>query len=109
MMVTKLNKDNFQQEVVNSDVPVIIDFYADWCGPCQMMAPVFEEVSKDYEGRLNFVKLNTEENPKVADQFGIKGIPCLIIVNKGEEVDRIVGFNAKDQLKAKIDSILAKI
>ena len=108
-MVTKLTKDNFDKEVVNSDVPVIIDFYADWCGPCQMMGPVFEEVSKDYEGKLSFVKLNTEENPKVADQFGITGIPCLVVVDKGVEVGRIVGFNAKEQLKAKIDDILGKL
>jgi len=108
-MVTKLNKENFGSEVVDSDIPVIIDFYADWCGPCQMMGPVFEELSKDYEGKLKFVKLSTEENPRVAEQFDVKGIPCLIVVNKGEEVDRIVGFNPKDMLKSKIDDILGKI
>lgn len=108
-MVTKLTKDNFESEVVKSDVPVIIDFYADWCGPCQMMGPVFEELSGEYEGKLKFVKLSTEENPRVAEQFDVKGIPCLIVVNRGEEVDRIVGFNPKDQLRAKIDEIVGKI
>lgn len=108
-MPAKITKDNFEKEVMQSDTPVIIDFYADWCGPCKMQAPVFEEVSKDYTGKLKFAKLSVEENPRVADQFGITGIPCLIVVKDGKEADRIVGFNTKEALKQKIDTILAKI
>ncbi|MBU2561716.1 MAG: thioredoxin [Nanoarchaeota archaeon] len=108
-MVAKLTGDNFEKEVVKSGTPVIIDFYADWCGPCRMMGPVFEEVSKDYAGKLKFVKLNTEENPKVSDMFGVQGIPCLIIVSKGKEAGRIVGYSPKEMLKQKIDDMLAKI
>ncbi|MBW2971458.1 thioredoxin [Candidatus Woesearchaeota archaeon] len=108
-MVTKLTAANFEKEVVKSDIPVIIDFFADWCGPCRMMGPVFEEVSRDYEGKLRFLKLSVEENPKVADQFGVQGIPCLVIIDRGKEAGRIVGFNPKEMLKQKIDAVLAKI
>ncbi|MBN1544272.1 thioredoxin [Candidatus Woesearchaeota archaeon] len=108
-MVTKLTAANFEKEVVKSGSPVIIDFYADWCGPCRMMGPVFEELSRGYEGKLNFLKLSVEENPKVADAFGVQGIPCLIIVNRGVEVGRIVGLNPKELLKQKIDAVLGRI
>jgi thioredoxin 1 len=108
-MVTKITGQNFEKEVMEADMPVIIDFYADWCGPCKMQGPVFEEVSADYKGRLKFVKLSVEENPRVGDQFSIQGIPCLVVVKEGKEVDRIVGFNPADILKQKIDSILSKM
>ena len=105
--VIKITGENFEKEIVASDIPVIIDFYADWCGPCKMMGPVFEEVSAGYAGKLKFVKLSVEENPRVAGQFGVQGIPCLIILNNGEEAGRIVGFVQKEELKQKIDDILA--
>ena len=108
-MVSKLTKDNFEKEVIQSDMPVIIDFYADWCGPCKMLGPIFEEVSADYSGKLKFLKLSVEENPRVAGQFGVQGIPCLIVVVDGKEVDRIVGLMQKEELKVKINSILAKV
>ena len=106
MAVVHINAENFESEVVKSDVPVIMDFFADWCGPCKMMGPVFEELSNDYEGKLKFVKLNTDEEKDIAGKFNISGIPCLIIMEKGEEKNRIVGFMPKDGLKAKIDSLL---
>lgn len=102
----ELNKDNFEKEVKESDTPVIVDFWASWCGPCMAMAPAFEEASKDYEGKLKFAKLNVEDNQDIAGQFSIRGIPCLVVFNKGEEVDRIVGSLPKDALKEKIDEIL---
>lgn len=107
-MVLEINQDNFEKEVKNSDVPVIIDFFATWCGPCQMLAPVFQETSKDYDGKLKFVKVNTEENQDLSYKFQVSGIPCLIITKDGEEIDRIVGFMQKDELKKRINEILNK-
>ena len=105
----ELTKNNFEKEVKNSDTPVIVDFWASWCGPCMNLAPIFEETSKDYSGKLKFAKLNVEENSDLSGEFGVRGIPCLIVFNKGKEVDRIVGSMEKDALKEKIDAILGKI
>jgi len=106
-MVKELNVENFKKEI--SEGLVIVDFWASWCGPCKMMAPVFEEISKDFEGRLKFAKLSTEESPSVAQENEVRGIPCLIVFKDGKEVDRIVGFNPAPQLKQKIEEILGKI
>ena len=108
-MVTQINDESFKKEVVESKTPVIIDFFADWCGPCQMLKPIFEKVSESYKGKLKFVKSNTDESPETAGKFEISGIPCLIITNKGKEVDRIVGFMNETSLKKEIDRILEKI
>jgi thioredoxin 1 len=108
-MVVHITQENFEAEIKNAEGPVLLDFWAPWCGPCKMMGPVFEELSKDYEGKLKFAKLNTEEHPDLAGQFGIQGIPSLLFLKGGEEKDRIVGFAPKDQLKQKIDDALAKM
>lgn len=108
-MVLHITKDNFEKEIKQSKTPVIVDFWAEWCGPCKMMGPVFEEISKDYAGKLKFVKVDTDKEHDVAENFDISGIPTLIVLNKGEEVDRIVGFAPKPMLKQKIDEILRKI
>lgn len=105
-MVTELTQDNFKEAI--KEGPIIVDFWASWCGPCKMLAPVFEEVSKDYEGKLTFAKLSTEDYPDVAQEQHITGIPCLIVFKDGKEVDRIVGNASKEALKEKIDGILSK-
>ena len=105
----ELKKDNFETEVKKSDIPVIVDFWASWCGPCMNFAPVFEETSKEYSGKLKFAKVNVEENQDLAGEFNVRGIPCLIIFNKGEEVERLVGSMEKDSLKEKIDGILSNL
>lgn len=109
MAVVHINEENFKQEIEQSDIPVLVDFWAPWCGPCQMMGPVFEELSGEYEGKLKFVKLNTEEHPSLAGQFGIQGIPSLLFLKDGKEANRIVGFAPKDLLKSKIDNALSKL
>jgi len=109
MPIVHVNKNNFDKEVKKSGTPVIMDFWADWCGPCRMMGPVFEDLSKDYTGKLKFAKVDTEESQDIAGEYEIHGIPTLVVVNKGKEIDRIVGFCQKPVLKAKIDSILKKI
>lgn len=105
----ELNKENFESEAVKSDKAVIVDFWAEWCGPCKEIAPVFEKLSLEYEGKLKFAKVNTAENQDLAGEHGVRAIPCLVVFNKGKEVERIMGYFPEDKLKAKIDDILAKI
>ena len=106
-MVQELNEETFKSTIATG--PVLVDFWAEWCGPCKMLAPVFEEVSKEYEGKLAFAKIDTQAFPNPASESAVSGIPCLILFKDGKEVDRIVGFAPKEQLKAKIDAILAKM
>jgi thioredoxin 1 len=109
MAIVHVDKKNYKKEIEESDIPVIIDFWAGWCAPCMMMGPVFEQISNDYKGKLKFVKINVDENREFAIQFSIQGIPALIVAKKGKEFDRIVGFAPKDVLKSRIDDILSEI
>ncbi|MDP3965910.1 MAG: thioredoxin [archaeon] len=109
MTVKDLNMGNFKEEVLESKNPVIIDFYADWCGPCKMLKPAYNKISEEYEGKLDFKRLNTENEEILAMQFEIRGIPSLVIVKDGEEIGRIVGYMGEEQLKSKINEILKKI
>jgi len=105
----ELTPKNFEEEVNNAKTPVIVDFWAEWCMPCKMLAPVFEELSKFYGERLKFAKVNTEEQSELSSKFGISGIPALVVFNKGEIVDRIIGFAPKETMKQKIDAIVDKL
>jgi len=108
-MVKELTLNNFEEEVINSELPVIIDFYADWCGPCQMMSPLFDKISEDYKGKLKFLKLDTQSESGLATKFGIQGIPAFVVVNDAKEVGRIIGYMSEDQFRSRIDAALSKI
>jgi thioredoxin 1 len=87
-----VSQTSFQNEVLASDKPVLVDFWAAWCGPCKMLSPVVEKVATANEGKAKFVKLNTDDNPQIAAQYQVSGIPCLILFKGGKPVDRIVGY-----------------
>ena len=108
-MITHITTENYKKVVVESKLPVLIDFWAPWCGPCQMMGPVFEEVAKEFNGKIVFAKLNTEDYPELTNGFGIQGIPCLILTKSGKEVGRAVGFLPKDLLKQKVQKLYETI
>jgi len=97
---------DFDTEVIKSEMPVLVDFWAPWCGPCRMVAPVVEELSEEYDGKVKFVKLNTDDNVKTASQFGIRSIPTLLVFKGGEVAGQIVGFRPKSDLKKRLDAVL---
>lgn len=101
-----VTESNFTEEVLNSEVPVLVDFWAPWCGPCRMVAPVVEEIAVQYEGELKVVKVNTDENPQIASQYGIRSIPTLMIFKDGEKVDMVVGAVPKSTLSNTLEKYL---
>ena len=101
-----LSDKKFDEEVFQSDLPVLVDFWAPWCGPCLSIAPVVEELAKEYSGKLKVGKMNVDENPQTPSTFGIRGIPTLILFKGGKAVNQIVGAVSKNKLKALIEEFL---
>ena len=104
----EVNKVTFDKEVLKNKLPVLVDFWAPWCGPCKIVGPALERLSKEYTNKLKFTKLNVDDNQDIVAQFDIRGIPCMIVFSHGEEVDRIIGAYPEMELRRKIDLILAK-
>lgn len=105
----EVNTDNFKTEIINSDKPVLADFWADWCMPCKMMSPVMDELAKDYEGKVKFAKVNVDDNPELATDLQILSIPAFILFKKGKELTRITGINPKEHIKREIDTALRRV
>ena len=104
--ITNVTTSSWEKEVLQAPGLIMVDFWAAWCGPCRMVAPIIEELAKEYAGRAKFVKVNTDENPDLASRYNIRGIPTLMFFKDGKSVDTIVGAVSKDHLKAKLDSLL---
>lgn len=103
---TPVTDSTFQQEVIESEVPVLVDFWAPWCGPCRMVAPVVDEVAEQYKDQVKVVKVNTDENPSIASEYGIRSIPTLMIFKDGQRVDIVVGAVPKTTLANTLEKYL---
>ena len=101
-----IDDSSFDQNVLQAEMPVLVDFWATWCGPCRMVAPVVEELAQEYEGKIRFTKLDVDQNPRTAGNYSIMSIPTLIIFKNGEPVSHIVGFRPKAELKRELDAAL---
>ncbi|PSN17783.1 thiol reductase thioredoxin [filamentous cyanobacterium CCP5] len=105
--VAEVTQNTFESEVIQNDQPVLVDFWAPWCGPCRMVAGVVDEVAKDHEGRLKVVKVNTDEQPEIASQYGIRSIPTLIVFKDGKVVDQVMGALPKSTLAQTVEPHLS--
>ena len=98
-----VSDDTFQQDVLEATGPVLVDFWAEWCGPCRMVAPILDEIAKEYEGRLTIAKVNIDENPMTPTQFAVRGIPTMILFKDGKPVDTKVGAAPRSEMKAWVE------
>ena len=105
-MAKQVTDDNFKKEVLESDIPVLVDFWAEWCGPCKMLTPVIEELATEMQDKVKIVKMNVDENPTIPSELGIRGIPTMILFKKGEQVGTKVGALPKNTLTDWINSIV---
>jgi thioredoxin 1 len=105
--IVTLTKENFTKEVIESLTPVLVDFWAEWCGPCKAIAPVLDELADEYEGRVRIGKVNIDDQQSIAAEYGIRAIPTLLLFDKGQVADQIVGLRSKRDLKASFDRVAA--
>lgn len=105
-MEYSFNDQNFDQEVLKSEMPVMVDFFAEWCGPCKMLAPIVEELSTEVDGKVKIGKMNVDEAPQTSQKYGVLSIPTILFIKKGEVVDKIVGYKGKEDLKKKLEELL---
>ena len=105
-MALDITDSSFEQEVLNSEQPVVVDFWATWCGPCRKLTPVIEEIAQGYDGKVKFTKLNVEQNQDIATKYSISGIPCLLIFKDGESVERMTGLMPKSTIISNIDKYI---
>jgi len=101
--IMHITGDNFEREVIRSDLPVLVDFWAEWCGPCLMLAPIIEQIAQEYDGRLKVGKLNVDEHGPLAVRYGIRGIPTLILFKGGKPVSQLIGVTPKSEIKRWLD------
>lgn len=107
MAALEVTDDSFSNEVLKSELPVLVDFWAEWCGPCKMVSPIVEELSNEYNGKIKVTKLDVDSNPKTAANYGIRGIPTLLMFKDGAAVDQIVGAIPKQQIAERLDKIIS--
>ena len=105
-LITAINDNTFEGEVMNASLPVLVDFWAEWCGPCKMIAPILDEIAQTYQNKLKIVKINIDENPQTPQKFGVRGIPTLMLFKNGELESTKVGALSKSQLAAFLDGHL---
>jgi len=105
-MVLKFSTADFQKEVLESDIPVLVDFYADWCGPCKMMSPVLDQLSAELEGKIKIGKVNVDDDPELAGQYKVMSIPNFVLIKNGQVVDQVIGAVPKAQMLSKIQAAL---
>tara|TARA_B100000424_G_scaffold225804_1_gene186066 strand:+ start:202 stop:528 length:327 start_codon:yes stop_codon:yes gene_type:complete len=105
-LVNEFTDANFENDVTNSDIPVLVDFWATWCGPCKAIAPIIEEIAEDYKGKVKVGKVDVDQNQNSAMKFGVRSIPTLLILKNGEVVNQIVGSVPKSEISEKLDTII---